>query len=391
MTNFRHTGVASDRGSQSILGWYKDEAAYQLPVTDSSFEITAVGNGMPIINQDGSRNTYTLRREGTATGDRVIADFSATPASGDAPLSVRFADRSSNAILWWWDFGDGNTSHEQNPLHAYGAPGNYTVTLMAADELRYDTETKDGCISVMGPVTVSFAATPTLIPVGGQVRFTSAAAGNPYAFAWNFGDGGTSTERNPAHVYTAAGTYTVSLTAGNTHFTDTETVPALVTVCDQVRASFTENRTAGLVPLGVAFTDTSSGGPTRWNWSFGDGTTSTARNPVHVYGAPGSYSVTLTAGNGYYTHSTTALDVVIATLPTPAVVTAPGSTAPPTDTDRDGLYDDVNGNGRADFADTVLFFNQMTWIAANEPLAAFDYNGNGRIDFADVVWLFNHV
>ena len=56
-----------------------------------------------------------------------------------------------------------------------------------------------------------------------------------------------------------------------------------------------------------------------------------------------------------------------------------------------GWYDDVNGNGRKDFADVVLYFNQMTWIAANEPVAAFDYNGNGRIDFADVVWLFNHL
>ena len=68
-----------------------------------------------------------------------------------------------------------------------------------------------------------------------------------------------------------------------------------------------------------------------------------------------------------------------------------GGTGVPTDTDGDGLYDDVNGNDRPDFADVVLYFNQMTWIAANEPVAAFDYNGNGRIDFADVVWLFNHL
>ena len=53
------------------------------------------------------------------------------------------------------------------------------------------------------------------------------------------------------------------------------------------------------------------------------------------------------------------------------------------------MYEDVNGNGRKDFADVVLYFNQMAWIAANEPLTAFDYNDNGRIDFADVVRLFN--
>ncbi len=70
-------------------------------------------------------------------------------------------------------------------------------------------------------------------------------------------------------------------------------------------------------------------------------------------------------------------------------MTVPGGPAAPTDTNGDGLYDDVNGNGRADFADMVLFFDQMQWIGANEPVPAFDYNGNERIDFADLVWLFN--
>jgi len=74
----------------------------------------------------------------------------------------------------------------------------------------------------------------------------------------------------------------------------------------------------------------------------------------------------------------------------PAVTAVPGSSYP-TDTNGDGKYDDVNGNSRADFADVVLYFNQMTWIAENEPLWAFDYNGNSHIDFADVVWLFNHL
>jgi PKD repeat protein len=71
------------------------------------------------------------------------------------------------------------------------------------------------------------------------------------------------------------------------------------------------------------------------------------------------------------------------------VVMIPGASGVAQDLNDDGLYDDVNGNGRADFADVVLYFNQMTWITANEPVSAFDYNSNGRIDFADVVWLFN--
>jgi len=101
-------------------------------------------------------------------------------------------------------------------------------------------------------------------------------------------------------------------------------------------------------------------------------------------------------GDGFCDDAYTALPGVVDYLPlalpaAPSVATVPGGAAVPTDHDGDGLYDDVNGNGRADFADVVLYFNTMSWIAANEPLAAFDCNGNARIDFADVVWLFNHL
>jgi PKD repeat protein len=75
----------------------------------------------------------------------------------------------------------------------------------------------------------------------------------------------------------------------------------------------------------------------------------------------------------------------------PAILTLPGQTSPPTDPDGDGIYEDLNGNKRLDFADVVLYFNQMTWIAAHEPVVAFDLNGNGRIDFADIVALFNEI
>ena len=69
----------------------------------------------------------------------------------------------------------------------------------------------------------------------------------------------------------------------------------------------------------------------------------------------------------------------------------PGHINPPTDPDIDGIYEDLNANGRLDFADVVLYFNQMTWIGANEPVSAFDLNKNGRIDFADIVALFNEI
>jgi PKD repeat protein len=55
------------------------------------------------------------------------------------------------------------------------------------------------------------------------------------------------------------------------------------------------------------------------------------------------------------------------------------------------VHDDINGDGQFEDADVVLFFDQLSWIAGNWPVAAFDYNHNGRIDFTDVVWLSNHL
>ena len=88
----------------------------------------------------------------------------------------------------------------------------------------------------------------------------------------------------------------------------------------------------------------------------------------------------------------TTLDVTFGPLsagPEPALGGVPGGAGVPTDTDGDGVHDDVDGNGLFERADAALFFDQVSWIAANEPIACFDCNGNGRIDFADIVRLFN--
>ena len=69
----------------------------------------------------------------------------------------------------------------------------------------------------------------------------------------------------------------------------------------------------------------------------------------------------------------------------------PQVTAFPSDPDQDGRCEDLNGNGSADFADVVLFFNQIEWISQYEPVQSFDMNGNGRIDFGDIVTLFNQL
>lgn len=91
-----------------------------------------------------------------------------------------------------------------------------------------------------------------------------------------------------------------------------------------------------------------------------------------------------------YTTSGQILDCPVPPV-TPPVLIIPGAGALPADPDHDGFYDDLNGDTTLDDADVTLFFEQLDWIAANEPVSAFDMNGNGRVDFDDIVWLFRNI
>jgi serine protease len=164
-----------------------------------------------------------------------VAAFSGTPTSGYAPLTVVFTDASTNnPTSWSWTFGDGGTSTAQNPSHTYTAAGTYTVTLTATNAYGSDSETKTNYITVTNPPTdppvADFSGTPTSGSAPLTVVFTDASTNNPTSWSWTFGDGGTSTAQNPSHTYTAAGTYTVSLTATNAYGSDTETKTGYITV-----------------------------------------------------------------------------------------------------------------------------------------------------------------
>jgi PKD repeat protein len=115
---------------------------------------------------------------------------------------------------------------------------------------------------------------------------------------------------------------------------------------------------------------------------------SSEKDPSHTYTTPGIYSVALQVYNdgGFSsTRKTGFITIGVHILPLPSI------SNPPTDPDGDGLYEDLNANNRKDFNDVVLIFNQMQWIAANEPVSAFDFNGNRRIDFNDIVKLFGEI
>ena len=152
------------------------------------------------------------------SGTPPSANFTGSPTSGSSPLTVQFSDKSSHSpTSWSWNFGDGATSTQQNPSHAYSAAGTYSVTLTASNGGGSDTFTRSNYISVTGstpPPTANFTGSSTSGNAPLTVQFSDSSSGNPSSWSWDFGDGATSTQQNPSHTY-GAGTFTVKLTATN--------------------------------------------------------------------------------------------------------------------------------------------------------------------------------
>lgn len=157
-----------------------------------------------------------------------------------------------------------------------------------------------GCTGESCDIVADFSSSPTSGCAPLIVEFTDSSTGiGINEWSWDFGDGGTSNEKDPSHTYNAAGTYTVSLTAssGDT-CSDSKTKTAYITVNDVPIADFSGAPKSGSAPLMVNFTDLSYGIPTSWSWDFGDNTdTSEEQNPSHTYNNPGTYKVSLTASN----------------------------------------------------------------------------------------------
>ena len=149
------------------------------------------------------------------------ANFSYEPVNPKVSETVTFTSTSIDAdgtiTTWLWDFGDGTTTSEQTPSHKYAAAGTYAVVLTVTDdEGAIGQKTKDVTVTAVSnraPVA-SFTFAPALPGVNQEVQFTDRSTDeddNITGWAWDFGDGTTSEERNPKHTYTSEGTYTVTL------------------------------------------------------------------------------------------------------------------------------------------------------------------------------------
>ncbi len=121
-------------------------------------------------------------------------------------LVATFANFSSSATAYLWDFGDGNTSPMQNPTHTYASPGNYTVCLTVTNSCAADSICST--VSVCAPAAPSFSFTQNLL----NFQFQDQTSGSVSQWLWDFGDGNTSGMASPSHTYSSPGNYTVCLT-----------------------------------------------------------------------------------------------------------------------------------------------------------------------------------
>jgi gliding motility-associated-like protein len=233
------------------------------------------------------------------------AVFNVSDSAGCYPFPVQFTDASiaspgTTNTSWVWDFGDGTQSSQQNPLNTYQYDGTYTVSMKVVnDKGCWSVATKHTYIKVAGGLTADFGfVQPVSCQAPFDIKFTNASAGpGILSYRWDFGDGTTSTEKDPSHTYQNTGTYTVTLiTTSSEGCIDTIRKENLLNL-QNTSTSFTAAAKA-CQNDSVRFANISTSAATQSFWNFGDGTTSTETNPVKVYTTTGTFTIKLVQGYG---------------------------------------------------------------------------------------------
>ena len=250
-------------------------------------------------------------------------DFSGSASGGCQPYSYS------------WDFGDSGSGIGQNPSHTYQDEGIFTVELTVTDDKgAVDTDTTT--VTVNSAEVIADAGGPYFGEVDAPIQFFGNAyeGAPPYDYLWNFGDGETSTEKSPTHIYSEAsppGGYEVVLTVSDSQGNDDwDSTYAIVSEDIEDPTANAGGPYTGIIDENVDFTGSAFGGtpPYSYSWDFDDsdgiGEDSTEQNPSYIYDSKGTYTVTLTVTDD---DGKTATDTTTATI---QEETPPEDTTPPT-------------------------------------------------------------
>ena len=215
--DFVNTSTDTD-GTIDIYAWDFGDNSVHASTQHTTHAYAAPGGlftvTLSVTDDDGETATASRQVEVNEPNVTPTADFTVSCAHASCAFTDRSSDIGDSVASYGWDFGDGGTSTEANPVHEYGAIGTYTVTLTVTNE---DGETGTASRQVEVKPNVPPTANFTVSCAGVSCAFTDRSADvnvvdSVASYGWDFGDGRTSTKANPVHEYAAAGTYTVTLT-----------------------------------------------------------------------------------------------------------------------------------------------------------------------------------
>ena len=264
--------------------------------TNQKTEALDFGDGSPTSNNANVVHTYTtpgvytvtLTVENDISSNSMlktitvieptvpVADFTSDLTSGYRPLSISFTDKSTGTPeTWEWDFGDGNTSTGQNPVHVYSNIGDYTVTLKVTNEMGSNSIQKSNYVKVLSSFpSANFNSNITYGNPPLTVQFSDISTGASNSWNWDFGDGSTSNEQNPVHTFFTAGRYNVKLSVGNADGTSSKTHIITAQIDDDSGGSHKSSGGTGGSPepaknveiKEISQTYISSGNPVKFNF-----------------------------------------------------------------------------------------------------------------------------
>jgi gliding motility-associated-like protein len=229
-----------------------------------------------------------------------VVNFSVSDTIGCSPLQVRFSDQSTvdrgSLVDWNWDFGNGDTSSEENPINTYSLNNSFDVFYQVIDEHGCSSSINlpQFITSLPSPEAI-FSQSDTFSCIAPKtISFTNSSNGSGLNYEWDFGNGNSSVDLTPSdQVYNTFGDFTNTLiVTNNLGCSDSLSLELNV---ETFQTDFSSNFTERCIADSVKFTDLSSSVVTNWLWDFGDGTISSEPNPTHLYSAPGTYSVELTS------------------------------------------------------------------------------------------------
>lgn len=307
----------------NLLNWWAADTTLTNVATSGGESLSiSVASSLPagtplsacIFYVDASSNMSVK----TEIAQPPVADFSATPLRGAAPLVVSFSNLTLRQISGArWAFGDGATSTNTHPSHSYASPGTYSVSLAVSNAAGSNTLVRSNCVHVVAPgmPIADFSFSTNRGPAPLSVQFTNLSIGTILSNRWDFGDGSSSALPSPSHVFATAGTFSVSLVAWAASGSDTcRVVNCIESLPPPPIADFSAFPRSGGYPLSVQFTNLATGAATNFLWSFGDGQSSAAIHPLHAYALTGTYSVALVASGPGGSHTNAKADYV-AVLP----------------------------------------------------------------------------